>query len=145
MVFTRQSSYSLIPLLIYHVYAYSPATSSQLRGQYICDITICVPLNYHFLFRHPFTISLAHYILSVSGWIEWEGERYEFRDAPSYSEKNWGGGFPRKWFWVNIFPENNTFLISIEFYRVRYVRLSSSNVKSSNFYLKFLVSNIGWF
>lgn len=37
------------------------------------------------------------------GWIEWDGERFEFEDAPSYSEKNWGGGFPRKWFWVNTF------------------------------------------
>ncbi|KAF7830122.1 Tocopherol cyclase, chloroplastic [Senna tora] len=28
-----------------------------------------------------------------------------FDNAPSYSEKNWGGGFPRKWFWVqcNVF------------------------------------------
>ncbi|CAN0907125.1 Tocopherol cyclase, chloroplastic [Linum grandiflorum] len=40
-----------------------------------------------------------------TGWIEWGGERFEFKDAPSYSEKNWGGGFPRKWFWVqcNVF------------------------------------------
>ncbi|XP_057416270.1 tocopherol cyclase, chloroplastic-like, partial [Lotus japonicus] len=41
----------------------------------------------------------------ISGWIEWDGERIEFENAPSYSEKNWGGGFPRKWFWVqcNVF------------------------------------------
>ncbi|KAL0557750.1 hypothetical protein IC582_006301 [Cucumis melo] len=40
-----------------------------------------------------------------TGWIEWEDERFEFVNAPSYSEKNWGGGFPRKWFWVqcNVF------------------------------------------
>nr|CAD1843386.1 unnamed protein product [Ananas comosus var. bracteatus] len=40
-----------------------------------------------------------------TGWIEWDGERFEFEDAPSYSEKNWGGGFPRKWFWIqcNVF------------------------------------------
>ncbi|KAE8056601.1 hypothetical protein FH972_013356 [Carpinus fangiana] len=40
-----------------------------------------------------------------TGWIEWDGERFEFQNAPSYSEKNWGGAFPRKWFWVqcNIF------------------------------------------
>lgn len=38
-----------------------------------------------------------------SGWIEWDGERFEFEDAPSYSEKNWGGGFPRKWYWVGLF------------------------------------------
>ncbi|KAL2631964.1 hypothetical protein R1flu_016650 [Riccia fluitans] len=40
-----------------------------------------------------------------SGWIEWGDKRYEFEDAPSYSEKNWGGSFPMKWFWVqcNVF------------------------------------------
>ncbi|KAG2400135.1 hypothetical protein LR48_Vigan2574s000100 [Vigna angularis] len=40
-----------------------------------------------------------------TGWIEWDGERIEFENAPSYSEKNWGGGFPRKWFWAqcNVF------------------------------------------
>ncbi|CAI9284324.1 unnamed protein product [Lactuca saligna] len=40
-----------------------------------------------------------------TGWIEWGEERYEFQNAPSYSEKNWGAGFPRKWFWVqcNVF------------------------------------------
>lgn len=36
----------------------------------------------------------------IAGWIEWGDERFEFKDAPSYSEKNWGGAFPRKWFWV---------------------------------------------
>ncbi|KAJ0962592.1 hypothetical protein J5N97_027714 [Dioscorea zingiberensis] len=35
-----------------------------------------------------------------TGWIEWDGERFEFENAPSYSEKNWGGGFPRKWWWL---------------------------------------------
>ncbi|KAK4419970.1 putative tocopherol cyclase, chloroplastic [Sesamum alatum] len=40
-----------------------------------------------------------------TGWIEWDDKRYEFKNAPSYSEKNWGAGFPRKWFWVqcNVF------------------------------------------
>ncbi|CAO2825954.1 unnamed protein product [Amaranthus hypochondriacus] len=40
-----------------------------------------------------------------TGWIEWEGERFEFENAPSYSEKNWGAGFPKKWFWIqcNVF------------------------------------------
>ncbi|KAL7159342.1 hypothetical protein ABFS83_01G020900 [Erythranthe nasuta] len=40
-----------------------------------------------------------------TGWIEWDDKRYEFKDAPSYCEKNWGGAFPRKWFWVqcNVF------------------------------------------
>ncbi|GAB2215643.1 hypothetical protein Droror1_Dr00020034 [Drosera rotundifolia] len=40
-----------------------------------------------------------------TGWIEWDSQRFEFQNAPSYSEKNWGGAFPRKWFWVqcNVF------------------------------------------
>ncbi|KAG9147952.1 hypothetical protein Leryth_003541 [Lithospermum erythrorhizon] len=40
-----------------------------------------------------------------TGWIEWDGKRYEFQNAPSYSEKNWGDAFPKKWFWVqcNVF------------------------------------------
>jgi tocopherol cyclase len=37
---------------------------------------------------------------SASGWLDWGGQRYEFRDAPAYAEKNWGGGFPSKWIWV---------------------------------------------
>ncbi|XP_031256611.1 tocopherol cyclase, chloroplastic-like [Pistacia vera] len=37
-----------------------------------------------------------------TGWIEWDGELFEFQDAPSYSEKNWGGAFPRKWFWIGV-------------------------------------------
>lgn len=37
---------------------------------------------------------------SATGWIEWEGKRYEFTDANAYAEKNWGGGFPKKWFWI---------------------------------------------
>uniref|UniRef100_A0A7N0U7X6 Tocopherol cyclase n=1 Tax=Kalanchoe fedtschenkoi TaxID=63787 RepID=A0A7N0U7X6_KALFE len=40
-----------------------------------------------------------------TGWIEWDGEMFEFQNAPSYSEKNWGGAFLRKWFWIqcNVF------------------------------------------
>ena len=44
-----------------------------------------------------------------SGRIEWGGQTYEFEDAPSYAEKNWGAGFPRRWFWVqcNSFEEGD--------------------------------------
>eukprot|EP00897_Mesotaenium_endlicherianum_P003322 jgi/Mesen1/3017/ME000177S02292 len=40
-----------------------------------------------------------------TGWIQWGDERFDFVDAPSYCEKNWGGSFPQKWFWVqcNVF------------------------------------------
>lgn len=36
----------------------------------------------------------------ASGWIEWGEEKFEFENTPAYSEKNWGGGFPKKWFWI---------------------------------------------
>jgi tocopherol cyclase len=36
----------------------------------------------------------------ATGWFEWGGERYDFKDAPAYAEKNWGGGFPSRWWWV---------------------------------------------
>ncbi|CAI5477790.1 unnamed protein product [Closterium sp. Yama58-4] len=34
------------------------------------------------------------------GWVEWQGHRIDFTDALTYSEKNWGGAFPLKWFWI---------------------------------------------
>lgn len=44
-------------------------------------------------------------ILMAHGWatgsIDWNGTLYQFTNAPAYGEKNWGGAFPRKWFWVN--------------------------------------------
>lgn len=36
----------------------------------------------------------------ASGWVDWGGRRYDFAGAPAYAEKNWGTGFPKKWFWV---------------------------------------------
>ena len=38
----------------------------------------------------------------ATGWIEWgeDGKRYEFEGVPAYAEKNWGGSFPSKWWWV---------------------------------------------
>ncbi|GJP65933.1 hypothetical protein CLOP_g22829 [Closterium sp. NIES-67] len=41
----------------------------------------------------------------ATGWVEWRGHRIEFTNAVTYSEKNWGGAFPLKWFWIqcNVF------------------------------------------
>lgn len=36
----------------------------------------------------------------ATGWLDWGGERFEFSAAPAYAEKNWGGGFPSKWHWL---------------------------------------------
>ncbi len=51
------------------------------------------------IFEPGWQVLMAHGL--ASGWIEWQGNRYEFTDAPAYSEKNWGRSFPQKWFWLN--------------------------------------------
>lgn len=51
------------------------------------------------IFEPGWQILMAHG--RATGWIEWNHNRYEFIDAPAYGEKNWGGAFPRKWFWLN--------------------------------------------
>ncbi|HAZ46689.1 MAG TPA: tocopherol cyclase [Cyanobacteria bacterium UBA11369] len=56
-------------------------------------------LSFLQIFEPGWQILMAHGL--ASGWIEWNGKRYEFTDAPAYGEKNWGGAFPQKWFWVN--------------------------------------------
>lgn len=51
------------------------------------------------IFEPGWQILMAHGL--ATGWIDWNGRRYEFVDAPAYGEKNWGGAFPQKWFWLN--------------------------------------------
>ena len=51
------------------------------------------------IFEPGWQILMAHGL--ATGWIEWQGKRYEFTNAPAYGEKNWGGAFPQKWFWLN--------------------------------------------
>lgn len=56
-------------------------------------------LSWFQIFEPGWQILMAHGL--ASGWIDWNGKRYEFTDAPAYGEKNWGGAFPQKWFWIN--------------------------------------------
>jgi len=49
-------------------------------------------------FEPHWQIMMAHGL--SSGWFQWGEERFEFQDAPTYAEKNWGGSFPQKWFWI---------------------------------------------
>ena len=51
------------------------------------------------IFEPGWQILMAHG--HATGWIEWNGHRYTFEQAPAYSEKNWGRSFPQKWFWIN--------------------------------------------
>ncbi|GLC34906.1 hypothetical protein PLESTF_000216600 [Pleodorina starrii] len=50
------------------------------------------------LFEPHWQVTMAHG--EASGWLQWGGQRYEFSGAPAYAEKNWGGGFPSKWHWI---------------------------------------------
>lgn len=36
----------------------------------------------------------------ATGWLQWGDQLHEFSGAPAYAEKNWGGGFPSRWIWV---------------------------------------------
>lgn len=56
-------------------------------------------LSYLPVFEPGWQILMAHGL--ATGWIEWQGQRCRFERAPAYSEKNWGGAFPSKWFWLN--------------------------------------------
>ncbi len=56
-------------------------------------------LSYLSAFDPGWQVLMAHGL--ATGWIDWNGEKYEFTDAPAYSEKNWGRSFPQKWFWLN--------------------------------------------
>ncbi len=60
------------------------------------------------VFEPGWQITMAHGL--ATGWVEWQGKHYQFTNAPAYSEKNWGGSFPQKWFWLNC----NSFEFEIE-------------------------------
>lgn len=62
-------------------------------------------LSYLPIFEPGWQITMAHGL--ATGWVEWQGKRYQFTDAPAYSEKNWGSSFPQKWFWLNCNSFNN--------------------------------------
>lgn len=51
------------------------------------------------IFEPGWQILMAHGY--ATGWINWNGKDYKFVNAPAYGEKNWGGAFPSKWFWLN--------------------------------------------
>ncbi len=55
-------------------------------------------LSYLPVFEPGWQVLMAHGL--ASGWIDWQGKRYHFEGAPAYAEKNWGGAFPIKWFWI---------------------------------------------
>ena len=56
-------------------------------------------LSFLQIFEPGWQILMAHGL--ATGWIDWNGLLYEFTQAPAYGEKNWGGAFPKRWFWLN--------------------------------------------
>lgn len=56
-------------------------------------------LSYLPIFDPGWQVLMAHG--TATGYIDWNGQKYEFINAPAYSEKNWGRSFPQKWFWIN--------------------------------------------
>ncbi|MDB9525533.1 tocopherol cyclase family protein [Oscillatoria sp. CS-180] len=64
-------------------------------------------LSYFPIFEPGWQVLMAHGL--ATGWAEWQGERYDFEDAPAYAEKNWGGAFPERWFWIqaNAFEDSD--------------------------------------
>ncbi|OKH18410.1 tocopherol cyclase family protein [[Limnothrix rosea] IAM M-220] len=86
----------------------NPATGEVCRWQYetkpiygwgMPPTATATWLSFLPIYDPGWQILLAHGL--STGWIEWQGQRYEFTEAPAYSEKNWGKSFPQQWFWLN--------------------------------------------
>lgn len=55
-------------------------------------------LSYLPVFEPGWQVLMAHGL--ATGQMRWRGRDYDFENAPVYAEKNWGGAFPEKWFWL---------------------------------------------
>lgn len=76
-------------------------------------------LSYLPIFEPGWQVLMAHGL--ATGWVDWWDSkgayaptRYRFENAPAYAEKNWGGAFPAKWFWMqcNAFADEPTLSIT---------------------------------
>ncbi|KPQ33913.1 MAG: tocopherol cyclase [Phormidesmis priestleyi Ana] len=78
-------------------------------------------LSYFPIFEPGWQVLMAHGL--ATGWIDWwadelnpnsEPVRYSFENVPAYAEKNWGGAFPAKWFWLqcNAFADEPTLSVT---------------------------------
>jgi len=96
-LFVPNGSYCRWEYRIQPVYGWGDAKRGQLATGGL--------LSFFPIFEPGWQVLMAHGL--ATGWLDWQGKRYEFVDAPAYSEKNWGGSFPKKWFWLNCncFPE----------------------------------------
>lgn len=94
---------------------WDPASSRTVRWHYSLEpvYTWGVPyqpqstagwLSQFQIFEPGWQILMAHGW--ATGWFDWVDAagksivRFDFEQVPAYSEKNWGGAFPKKWFWI---------------------------------------------
>jgi Tocopherol cyclase len=77
--------------------------SGQSFKDQLCSCTPFIPRLVQQQTAHP-TLHASWQVLmaegAASGWLKWGDTVHEFHNAPAYAEKNWGGGFPSKWLWV---------------------------------------------
>ncbi|MEM9219789.1 MAG: tocopherol cyclase family protein [Cyanobacteria bacterium P01_F01_bin.150] len=77
------------------VYSWGPPNRPQSTAGWLSQFQIFEP-GWQILMAHGW----------ATGWFESgrrgqvELERFEFTRVPAYAEKNWGGAFPDRWFWV---------------------------------------------
>ncbi|MEM9483731.1 MAG: tocopherol cyclase family protein [Cyanobacteria bacterium P01_F01_bin.116] len=77
------------------VYGWGPASQPQSTAGWLSQFQIFEP-GWQILMAHGW----------ATGWFEWcdvaggKPYRFDFERAPAYAEKNWGGAFPQRWFWL---------------------------------------------
>lgn len=50
------------------------------------------------IFEPQWQVTMAD--ATATGVVTWKNQTYHFQNQPFYAEKNWGGSFPLKWYWV---------------------------------------------
>ncbi len=55
-------------------------------------------LSYLPILEPGWQVMMAHGY--ATGWADWQERRYTFTRVPVYAEKNWGGAFPERWWWI---------------------------------------------
>jgi len=67
-------------------------------GQYGTQKSTAGWLASYAVFEPHWQVTMADGL--ATGSATWKGKEYNFEDVPFYAEKNWGGAFPSKWYWV---------------------------------------------
>lgn len=77
------------------VYGWGPKHRPQSTAGWLSQFQIFEP-GWQILMAHGWATGwFEQGLLSHSSRVRWDFER-----VPAYAEKNWGGAFPKKWFWL---------------------------------------------